>query len=73
MLFPSEKMQIVMNYQGKESEDGWLVLDFSRMDTDGLGKVYIDLADLDSLRENKKLQTDAFKRAKDLLSLEDED
>jgi len=72
MLFPSEKMQIVASYQGRESEDGWLVLDFSRLDTDGLRKVYIDLAELDRLRENKKRQTDAFKRARDLLSFDED-
>jgi len=37
-----------------------------------LGKVYIDLAELDRLRENKKRQTDAFKRARDLLSFDED-
>lgn len=72
MLFPKDKMQIITSYQGKTSEDGWLVLDFSRTDVEGLRKVYIDLAEVRKLQKEKDRQADILKRTKDLLSLDED-
>lgn len=72
MLFPKEKMQVVTSYEGKTSEEGWLVLDFSRTDIEGLGKVYIDLAEVRRLQKEKHDQSDILRRTKDLLSMEED-
>ncbi|MEN6521502.1 MAG: hypothetical protein ABFD46_10195 [Armatimonadota bacterium] len=72
MLFPREKMQVVTSYEGKTSEEGWLVLDFSRTDIEGLGKVYIDLAEVRKLQKKKESQSDILKRTKDLLSIDED-
>jgi hypothetical protein len=72
MLFPKEKMHVVTVYQGHTSDEGWLVLDFSKIDTEGISKIYIDLAEVERVRELKAEQTDIMKRTKDLLSLDDE-
>jgi hypothetical protein len=72
MLFPKDKMQVTTIYQGKTSDDGWLVLDFARLDTDGLGKVYIDLSEVGRLRKNQDEQTDLLSKTRNLLSLDDE-
>ena len=72
MLFPKEKMQVVTSYQGKTSEEGWLVLDFSKTDSEGIGKVYIDLGEVRSLQEKKGEEADLMKRTRELLSFDDE-
>lgn len=72
MLFPKEKMEITTIYQGKESEDGWLVLDFTKIDTEGLTRIYVDLADVHKLKAKKGEQADILKKTLDLLSLDDE-
>ncbi|HOP79362.1 MAG TPA: hypothetical protein PLU88_10485 [Armatimonadota bacterium] len=72
MLFPKEKMQVITSYQGKTSDKGWLVLDFSRTDIEGLSKVYIDLEEVEKLQKKQNEQADVLKRTRDLLSLDDE-
>lgn len=72
MLFPREKMEITTVYQGKESEEGWLVLDFTKIDTEGLTRIYVDLADVHKLKAKKGEQADILKKTLDMLSLDDE-
>ena len=72
MLFPKEKMQVITSYQGKTSEDGWLVLDLARVDTEGADKIYIDLGHVNQLQKNKAEQSNLLKKARDLLSLDDD-
>jgi hypothetical protein len=72
MLFPKEKMQVVTSHQGKTSDVGWLVLDFSKTDSEGIGKVYIDLGEVRSLQEKKGEEADLMKRTRELLSFDDE-
>jgi hypothetical protein len=71
MQFPKDKMQIVTSYQGKTSDDGWLVLDFSKIDAEGISKVYVDLSDVNGLLEKKGKEADLLKKTRDLLSLDD--
>jgi hypothetical protein len=72
MLFPKDKMQVITTYQGKTNDEGWLVLDVSKIDTEGVARIYIDLTDVHKLQAQKNEQSDIIKRTKDLLSLDDE-
>jgi hypothetical protein len=72
MLFPKNKMQIITAYEGKTSDEGWLELDFTKIDTEGITKIYIELADVRKLREQKNEQSDIMKKTLDLLSLDEE-
>ena len=72
MLFPKDKMQIVMTYEGKTSDDGWLVLDFTKIDAEGIGKVYVDLSEVRRQQQRKDEQADLLKRTRDLLSLDED-
>lgn len=72
MLFPKEKMQVTTHYEGKTSEDGWLVLDLTKIDSEGLTKIYVSLEDVRKLQSQKDQQADVFKKTRDLLSLDDE-
>ena len=72
MQFPKSKMQIVTVYDGKESQDGWLVLDFAKVDTEGISKIYVDLSDVMDLQKKKGEQADLMDQLKGLLSSDDE-
>jgi hypothetical protein len=72
MLFPKEKMQIITAYEGKTSDEGWLVLDLSKIDAEGLSKIYVDLRDVQKLQQHKDEQADLLKKTKDLLSLDED-
>lgn len=72
MLFPKEKMEITTSYQGKTSDEGWLVLDLSKIDAEGLSKIYIDLSQVKEIRKKKSESVDLMKKTRDLLSLDDE-
>ena len=67
MEIPPEKMDIVGVYEGKSPGNGWLVLDIRKLDLDGINKLYINLDDVESLRQSKSEQTDALTQAKKLL------
>lgn len=72
MLFPKEKMKVTDTYEGKTSDEGWLVIDLSKVDTEGVSKIYVDLTEVKRLQARKGEQLDLMKRTKDLLSLDDE-
>lgn len=72
MLFPKDKMQIAATFQGKTSDEGWLVLNIGKIDVEGVDRLYIDLSDVHKLQTQKDEQSDIIKRTKDLLSLDDE-
>lgn len=72
MLFPKEKMQVTTTYEGKTSDEGWLVLDLSKVDAEGISRIYVDLSEVRRLQESKGKQADIFKKTMDLLSLDEE-
>ena len=67
MKLSPEKMDIVGVYEGKSSSSGWLVLDISKLDLDGINKLYINLDDVESMKQTKGEQADALTQAKKLL------
>jgi len=67
MDFPKEKMEIVGSHGGKTSEKGWLVLHLGALDLEGVSKIYIDLEDLEGLKERGERHTDVLERMRSLL------
>ena len=67
MRLPIEKMEITNSFEGKASESGWLVVDVSKLDLDGVSRIYVSLDDVEALRRRKGEQTDAFAKARELL------
>jgi hypothetical protein len=53
MLFPKAKMGYTPTYQGDKTDEGWLVLDIGNMELEGVTKIYIDLRDIDAVKERK--------------------
>lgn len=70
MLFPKEKIGYTSTYQGNKSDSGWLVLDIGNMELEGVNKLYIDLNDVETIKERKTKAGDAFSEAMRLLSMD---
>lgn len=67
MLFPKEKMSHTSVYQGNKSDEGWLILNIGNVELEGVTKIYVDLRDVEAVRERAAEKTDALTRAKQLL------
>jgi len=67
MDFPREKMEFVTSHGGKTSEKGWLVLNLRTLDLEGITRIYIDLEDVEDLRERGERHSDALRRMRSLL------
>ena len=67
MKFPPEKMDIASVYEGKSPSHGWLVLDISKLELEGVNKLYISLDEVEALKQSKGKEGDALSEAKKLL------
>ena len=67
MKFPPEKMDITGVYEGKSPSHGWLVLDISKLELEGVSKLYLSLDEVEALKQNKGKEADALSEAKKLL------
>ncbi len=67
MLVPKEKMDHASTYRGDKSDDGWLVINIGNMELEGVTKLYIDLRDIDAVKQRKTNESDALDKAKRLL------
>ena len=67
MLFPKEKMSHTSIYQGNKSEEGWLVLSIGNMELEGVNKVYIDLRDIEWVKERSSRESEVLGKTKRLL------
>lgn len=67
MLFPKQKMSHTTSYQGNKSDEGWLILNVGNMELDGVNKIYIDLRDVEEVKERAAKESEALERARRLL------
>lgn len=67
MKFPKDRMKVVSSYEGKTSSEGYLILEISAIDLEGVSKIYIDLADIAAARERGEKEADALQKAKEML------
>jgi hypothetical protein len=67
MLFPKNRMKFVTTYQGKDDPDGWITLDIKGADLEGAGKVYLSMADIQSLRSGGGKAAEKLQQARSLL------
>lgn len=54
-------------YQGNKSDEGWLVLDIGNIELEGVTKLYIDLRDVDEVKDKSAKASDAVNDLKRLL------
>lgn len=67
MLFPKDKMGHTSVYKGDKSEKGWLILNIGNVELEGVNKVYIDLRDVEELKQRKAAESDVLSQTKRLL------
>ena len=68
MLFPKEKMSHTSTYQGNKSDEGWLILNIGNVELEGVNKIYIDLSDVEQVRQRMTEKADELEKAKRLLA-----
>lgn len=67
MLFPKTKMAHTSVYHGTKSDEGWLVLDIGNMDLEGVTKIFIDIKDVEDVKEKSQRGLDVLSSTKRLL------
>jgi hypothetical protein len=70
--FPKQKLRFTTTHGGDRSEDGWLVLDVRNVDLEGVGQIYISLADVRELKAKGDQQGDLLRQARSLLGGEED-
>ena len=71
MLFPKSRLRFVTTYQGKTQPEGWIVLDLTGADVEGVSKLYLSMEDLLLLKAKGDVTSDRLKSARALLGGED--
>ncbi len=67
MVFPKSRMRFATSYEGKIEPNGWIVLDLTGVDLDGVNKIALSAADLDAIKHGGDVAADRVKRARSLL------
>jgi hypothetical protein len=67
MLFPKSRMRFTTSYMGKTEPDGWIVLDLTGAELDGVGKVYLSMEDIQKLKHRGDVTTERLNQARSLL------
>ncbi|HOJ21448.1 MAG TPA: hypothetical protein PLU39_08740 [Armatimonadota bacterium] len=71
MDFPKERMEIVSHHGGKESEEGWLVLNLGPFDLEGITKIYVNLDDIADIRRHGERRAEVLEQMRSLLGCDD--
>jgi hypothetical protein len=67
MLFPKTRMRFTTSYLGKTEPDGWIVLDLTGAELDGVGKLYLSMEDIQRLKQRGDVTSDRLNQARSLL------
>jgi hypothetical protein len=67
MLFPKSRLSLAKTYQGKTDSEGWLTLDLTALDLEGVNRVYIPMEDVRKAQERGDTASDRLKKARSLL------
>jgi hypothetical protein len=67
MLFPKSRMMFTTSYMGKDEPDGWIVLNLTGAELDGVGKLYLSMEDIQNLKLRGDVTSDRLKQARSLL------
>ena len=67
MLFPKHRMRFTTVHQGKSDPQGWIVLEISSTDLEGVNKVYLSLDDIQKVKEGGDQAAERLRSARALL------
>lgn len=68
MLFPKSRLRFTKTYKGKTDPEGWLTLELTAQDLEGVSKIYIPFADVVAVQKQGDAAADKLKQARSLLS-----
>ena len=71
MLFPKNRLRFTTTYQGKDDQDGWIVLDMAGADIEGASKLYLSFTDIQKLKAGGDTTSERLKKARNLLGGDD--
>ena len=67
MLFPKEKMSHTTSYQGNKTDEGWLILNIGNVELEGVNKIFIDLKEVQDVKQRASEKDAALDKARRLL------
>jgi hypothetical protein len=73
MLFPKNRLSLTKTYQGKTDAQGWLVLDLSAIELEGVKKIYLPIEDVAQVQAKGEVAEDKLKKARALLDWDSEE
>ncbi|HLK56951.1 MAG TPA: hypothetical protein VKU00_10320 [Chthonomonadaceae bacterium] len=73
MLFPKNRMRFTTSYQGKTEPEGWIVLDLTGVELEGVNRLYLSMEDIQKLKQGGDTASDRLKQARSLLGGPDDE
>lgn len=67
MDFPKDKLDYTTTHRAETSSGGWLILNVHNIDLDGVNKIYINLDDVESVKQRRAKSESEAERVKRLL------
>jgi hypothetical protein len=62
MRVPRERIELRPSFQGRDSAAGWLAIRIKGLDLEAVEALYVDLADVETLRGKQKDAESLFRR-----------
>ncbi|MGQ9730888.1 MAG: hypothetical protein ACUVX8_06380 [Candidatus Zipacnadales bacterium] len=62
MQIPARLLKVSPSWRGIKSEEGWLEIEISKVDTEGASKIYINLDDVARLKAKRDQAADLLGR-----------
>lgn len=73
MLFPKSRMRFTTSFQGKTEPEGWITLELTGADLEGVSKLYLSMEDIQKLKQGGDVTLDRLKQARALLGASDDE
>ena len=72
MLFPTSRLKFTRTFQGKATVDGWLVMEMTGVDIDGVSRIYIPVEEIERLKQGGDKGAERLNALRGLLQTDDE-
>jgi hypothetical protein len=67
LLFPKNRLRYTKTYQAKTDPEGWITLELTALDLEGVNKIYIPFADILNAQNAGDKANSRLEQAKSLL------
>jgi putative lipoic acid-binding regulatory protein len=72
MQVPRDRIELKPSFRGRESPAGWLAIRIKGLDLEAVDALYVDLADVETLRAKQSDAEALFRRLADTLGADDD-